>query len=92
MTTFMLYKLHMTGSVTNINRAGITFIPIILSAAGSIHLSSRIALHFIADARSQRLNIPIHQGRSELMQRISAALHKGNAHCMLSHGAYVSQY
>jgi hypothetical protein len=77
MTTFMLYKLHMTGSVTNINMAGITFIPIILSAAGSI---------------SQRLNIPIHQGRSELMQRISAALHKGNAHCMLSHGAYVSQY
>ena len=29
------------------NRAGITFIPIILSAAGSIHFSSRIALHFI---------------------------------------------
>ena len=47
------------------------------SVEGSIHLSSRIALHFIADARSQRLNIPIHQGRSELMQRISAALHKG---------------
>jgi hypothetical protein len=35
-------------------------------------ISSRIALHFIADARSQQLNIPnIHQGRSDLMQRIS---------------------
>jgi hypothetical protein len=47
----MLYKLHMTGSVTN------TKMIVIPSAAGSIHLSSRIALNFIADAHSQRLNI-----------------------------------
>jgi hypothetical protein len=81
MTTFMLYKLHMTGSVTNTKMIatglGLLSFPLFFLLLVSIHLSSRIALHFIADARSQRLNIPIHQGRSELMQRISAALHKG---------------
>jgi hypothetical protein len=69
-------------------RAGITFIPLIFSAAGSIHPKSMQALKFIADARSLRFNIPVHQGRSELMQRISAAIHRGNAVCLLSHGAF----
>jgi hypothetical protein len=69
-------------------RSSMNFVPLIFSAAGSVHEKSLKALHFIADARSQRLNIPLQQGRADLMQKISIAIHKGNAVCILQHGFF----
>ena len=64
------------------------FIPMIFSTAGSVHPSSLKALNYIADSRSQRLNIPVHRGRADILQRISVAIHEGNARCILHHGFY----
>ena len=72
----------------NCRNAGMNFIPMIFSTAGSVHPSSLKALNYIADSRSQRLNIPVHRGRADILQRISVAIHEGNARCILHHGFY----
>jgi hypothetical protein len=45
----------MTGIISeNCRKAGLNFIPLIFTTAGSVHIKSLKALHFIADARSRK--------------------------------------
>ena len=55
----------------------------IFSSAGSVHDEAIKVVNFIADLRGQRFGIPKAMARRNLLDKISVAIHIGNARCIL---------
>ncbi len=75
----------------NCVHAGLDFSPLIFSTAGSVHDETRKVVNFVADLRALRLGMAKATARRNLLDRISVAIHVGNAKCILNHGFYTGR-